>query len=143
MYAVHCTRSGVIRCTLFMVHYLLCMFHCGFHAVFWLHISVLMSLLAAEPRNTPGLLFTSQYLCGTTFLTLTRPVFKAWPILFYWLKLLVPFLSSIVFSFPFFLSLGLYSGAGVFLLIGYKSLSPGIALSTVNLFQIVIVVEIG
>ena len=33
------------------------------------HIGTLMSILAAEPRSTAGLLFPCQYLCGTILVT--------------------------------------------------------------------------
>ena len=48
----------------------------------------------------------------------------------YFPKLLDPFLSSAVFSFLFFLSIGWNCGSGVFRLIGCKSLSTSFALST-------------
>ena len=50
------------------------------------------------------ILFPSQCLCGTILLTLYSMVWAWWvlragPMLFYWSKLLNPFLSSIVFPF--------------------------------------------
>ena len=50
-------------------------------------------------------------------------VSRAGPKLFYWPKQLYPFLSSTVFLFLFFLSIGWYCRAGVFGLMGSKSLS--------------------
>ena len=52
-------KSGVIRCTLFMVHYLCRMCHCVLHRVLWSHISILMYLLIAVLRSTTGPLFYS------------------------------------------------------------------------------------
>ena len=49
---------------------------------------------------------------------------------FYWPKLIDLNLSSTVFNFLFFLSIGCYFGARVFRLIGCKSLSPSLALPT-------------
>ena len=69
------------------------------HAVLWPHISILLSLLAAEPRNTAGLLIPTQCLCGTILPTL-YPMVWDWQVsrvvlmLFYWPQLLDPFLSS-------------------------------------------------
>ena len=45
-------------------------------------------------------------------------------------KLLYPILTSTTFPFLFFLSKGWYCGAGVFRLIGSKSLTPSLALPT-------------
>ena len=42
---------------------------CGLHAVPWSHIGILMRRLAAEPRSSAGLLFTSGCLFGTILLT--------------------------------------------------------------------------
>ena len=47
-------RSGVIRCTLFMMLYLRHICQCGLHAVLWSHIGILMRLLAVESRSTAG-----------------------------------------------------------------------------------------
>ena len=66
---VCCTRSGVTRCTPFVALYLCLMCQSGLHAVLLSHISILMRLPAAEPRSTAGLLFPSQYLAGTLWLT--------------------------------------------------------------------------
>ena len=48
--------------------YLMC--HRASHAVILLHNGILMLFLAAEPSSTAGLLFASQYLCGTILVTL-------------------------------------------------------------------------
>ena len=61
-YYVCCTRSGVIRCTLFTVLYLDRMCRCKLHAS---HIGTLIRLLAAEPRRTAGFLLQCQCVCGT------------------------------------------------------------------------------
>ena len=66
---VYFIRSGVIRCTLLVVHYLDRMCQCGLHAVLWSHICILMHRLAAEPCSTAGLLFPSRCPSGTILLT--------------------------------------------------------------------------
>ena len=131
-YCVCCIRSGVIWCTLSIVLYLCRMRQCGMHSVLWSQIGILMCLHAAKPRSTAGRLFPSQCHCGTILLTLYSMVWdwraaRAWPMLFYWPKLLDSFLHSTVFPF---LSIGWYCGAGVFRLIGCKSLSLSLALPT-------------
>ena len=88
-YYVCCTRSGVSRCTLFMVLFLSHMCWCGLHAVLRSYIGTLMTLLAAEPRIINGLLFSSQYLCGTVLVTPCSMVWnwrvsRSGPIPFYW-----------------------------------------------------------
>ena len=98
-------RSGVKRCTLFMVLYLDRMCQCGLHAVLWSHIGALMHCLAAEPRSTAGLLFPSRCPCGMTLLTKYSMVWDwrvsgAGPMLFYWPKMLYPFYNLLLF-FPF------------------------------------------
>ena len=55
----------------------------------------------------------------------------------YWPKLLHPFLSSTVFSFLFFLSIGWYCWAGVFELTGCKSLSRSLSFTEVFYGKIV------
>ena len=47
-YYVWCIRSGVIRCTLFMVLYLYRAGQCGLQALIWSHIGILMRILAVE-----------------------------------------------------------------------------------------------
>ena len=64
-----CTRSGVTRCTHFVALYLCLMCQSGLHAVVWSHIAILMRLPVAEPRSTSQLLFPSQYLSETIWLT--------------------------------------------------------------------------
>ena len=56
-YCVCCIRSGVIRCTLFMMLYLCRMWQFGLHTVLWSHIGILMGLLAAEFSSIAGPLF--------------------------------------------------------------------------------------
>ena len=76
-----------------------------------------------NPRSTAEPLFSSQYLCGTTLLTLHSMVWDWWvlraaPMRFHWPKLLDPFFDFYCFSF-FFLSVGWYCGVGVFGLIKF------------------------
>ena len=59
-YCVCCIRAGVTRCTLSMA-VRICASADYMHAVLWSHIGILMRLLAAEPRSTTGLLFTSLW----------------------------------------------------------------------------------
>ena len=75
---VCCTRSGVTRCTHFVVLYLCLMCQSGLHAALWSHIGILMRLLTAEPCSTAGLLFPSEYLSGTIWLTLYSMVQDWW-----------------------------------------------------------------
>ena len=124
---VWCLRSGVTRCTFFMMRSLCRMCQCGLHAVRWSHIGIRMLLLTSEPRSTAGLPFLSPYLWGTILLILYSmmcdlQVLRARPMFFYWLKLLAPFLSSTVSSFSSFY--GWCCGTEIFGLIGCKSLSP-------------------
>ena len=78
---------------------------CGLHAVLWLHIGTLMHRLAAEPRSTARLLFSSWCPSGTILLT---PYSMVWDwrvsregiMLFYWPKLLYPYYILLLF-FPF------------------------------------------
>ena len=84
-----CSRSGVTRCTLFVVLFLCRMCRCGLHEVLCSHICELMRLLSAEPRSITGLLFPCQYLCGTIFVTPCSTVWnwrvsRAGPMSFYW-----------------------------------------------------------
>ena len=72
------TRSGVSRCTHFLALYLCLMCQSGLHTVLWLHISIHKHLPAAEPRSTAGLLFPSQYLSGTIWLTPYSMVWEYW-----------------------------------------------------------------
>ena len=100
--------------------------------VLWSHIGILLHLPAAEPRSTSGLLFPSQYLSGTIWLT---PYLMVWD----WRVSragLMPFRCPSC-SLLFFLQLfslyllflyRLVVGAGVFGLIGCQSPSSGLAL---------------
>ena len=68
----------------------------------------LMRLLAAEPRIIPGLLFHSQYLCGTILVTPCSMVWdwlvsSAGPMPFYWPSCSLTFLSNAVFPFSSFI----------------------------------------
>ena len=88
-YCACCTRSGVTRCSLFMVIFLCRMCRCGLHAALSSHIDTLMRLLAAEPHSIAGLLFPFQYLCGTILVTPYSMVWdwrfsRAGPMPFYW-----------------------------------------------------------
>ena len=84
-----CTGSGVFRCTLFMVLYLSRVCRCVVHALLDRTSVHYMSLLAAERRSTIGLLFSSQYPCGTILVTPYSMlcywrVPRAGPTPFYW-----------------------------------------------------------
>ena len=86
---VCCTRLGVTWSTHFVALYLCLMCQSGLYTVLWSHISILMRLPTAEPRSTAGLLFPSQYLSGTIWLTLYLMVWdwqdsRAGPIPFCW-----------------------------------------------------------
>ena len=84
--------------------------------------------LAAEHRSTAGLLFSSRCNSGTILLT---PYSMVWDwrvsMLFCWPKLLYPY-YSLLFFFPFFLSIGWYCIPWVFGLIGCITLSLSLAL---------------
>ena len=64
-YYVCCTRSVVTQWTLCMVLYLSRMCRCESHAVLWLHIGILMRLLAAEPTGRQGIKFYSLSVLST------------------------------------------------------------------------------
>ena len=120
-YYVCCTRSGVTRCTLFVVLFLCRMCRFGLHAALWSHIDSLMRLLAAEPRSIAGLLFPCQHVCGTILVTLCSMVWdwrvsRAGPMPFYWPSWSLIF-CLLLFSL-FFHSVGWCCGVGVFGLIG-------------------------
>ena len=135
-YCVPCIKRLIQR-TLLMVLYLDRMCQCWLHAVLWSHIGILMRHLAAEPRSTAGLLFPSQCASGTILLTQYSmvwdwPVSRAGPMLFYWIKLLYPDYSLLLF-FHFSSFYWLVCGAGVFGLFGCRSpfgLSLSLALLT-------------
>ena len=74
-YYVCCTRSGVTRCTLFMVLFLCRMCWCGLHAVLLSQIDTLTRLLGAEPLSIAGHLFPGLCLCGTILVT---PCLMVW-----------------------------------------------------------------
>ena len=118
-----------------MVLYLVDMFQWGLHAVLWSHIGTPMHRLAAEPRSTPGLLFSFRCLSGTILLTLYSMVWdwrvsRAGQIFFYWPKLLYPYYSLLLFSLSLLSVYWLDCGDGVFRLIGCISLSLNLALPT-------------
>ena len=52
----------------------------GYHEVLWLHVGILIRLLAEEPLSTAGILLPSQYLCETIQLTLYSMVWD-WRVL--------------------------------------------------------------
>ena len=88
-YYVCCTRSGVTRCTLFMVLFLSRMCRLGLHAVLLSHIGTLMRLLAAEPLSIAGHLSPGLCLCGTILVTSCSMVWdwrvsRARSMPFYW-----------------------------------------------------------
>ena len=106
-----------------MVHYRCHICQSGLNSVLWPHISILMSLLAAEPRSTAGHLFPSQnqYFSRTILMTLYSmvldwQVFKSRANAFYWPKLSA---SIFVCCFPFLFFLAMLS------------LSPSFALPTI------------
>ena len=105
---VCCIGSGVTRCIHLKMRYLDRMCHRELHAVPWSHIGIPLRHLAAEPRRTTGLLFSSQWSSGTVLLTPCAMVWdwrisRAGPMLFYWPKLLNPYYSFLLF-FTFFSS---------------------------------------
>ena len=79
------------------------------HSALGLTIGTLMRPLAAEPRNTAGLIFPWQYLCGTILVTTYSVGGGAWrisragPCAFVLVKLLAPFLSYAVIPFSSFI----------------------------------------
>ena len=90
------------------------------------HLSMLMRLLATEPRSTAILLLPFHCLCGTILLTRYLIVWD-WrvlrPMLLYWQKFAGFRFVFQCFQFIFFVSIGWYSGAGVIGLIGCVALS--------------------
>ena len=115
-----------------MVLYLGSMFLCGLHVVLLSQIGILIRFLAVESGSTTGPLFSSQCPCGTTLLTLYSIVWDwrvsiAGPMRFYWPKLHYPLLSSTIFLFLFFLSIGFYCWPGVFGFIWCRSVFPCLA----------------
>ena len=100
-YYLCCARSGVTRCTLFMVLYLSLMCQYVLHAMLWSHIGTLPRLLAAEPRSPSELLLTCQYLCGTILVTPYSmewdwQVSRAMPMHFCWPSCLLPFCLQLI-----------------------------------------------
>ena len=67
--------SDVTRSTHFVALYLCLMCQSGLHAMLLSHIGILLRLPTAEPRSTAGLLFPSQSLSGTIWLT---PYLMVW-----------------------------------------------------------------
>ena len=113
-YCVCCTRSGVIRCTLFMALYLaVCAGVCYMRCCDRTWYNTYESLRCrTSPRSTAGLLFPSQYLCGTILMTPYSiewdwGVSRAGPMPFYWPNCSLPFCLSPILSF----CLGWYRGA--------------------------------
>ena len=100
--AVLCMLYKISCCTPLMVLYLDHMCQCGLDAVLWSHIGTLKHHLAAEPRSTAGLLFLFRCPSGMILLTTYSMVWdwqvsRAWPMLFYWPKLLYPYYSFLLF----------------------------------------------
>ena len=122
-YYVCCTRSGVTRCTLFMVLFLCRMCRCGLHAVLLSHIGTLMRLLAAEPLSIARHLFPGQCLCGTILVTPCLMVWD-WRVLragsmpFYWPSCSLTF-CLLLFSLSLLSFDNWCCGVGVFGLIVY------------------------
>ena len=120
-YYVCCRRSGVTRCTLFIVLFLSHMCRRGLHAALRSHIDKLMRLLAAEPRSIQGILFSCQYLRVKIKLPLVLWCGTGWfqeqgQCLFIGLAARSLFVSC-CFSFLFSHSMGWCYGVGVFGLI--------------------------
>ena len=120
------------RSTHFVALYLWLMGQSGLHAVLWSHIGILMRLPAAEPRSTSGLLFPSQYLSGTIWLTPYLMVWdwrvsRAGPMPFCWPSCSLLFCLQL-FSLSLLFLYRLVVLAGDFGLIGCQSPSPGLAL---------------
>ena len=125
---VCCVRSGVTQCTLFMVLYLCRMFQWGPNAVLWYQIVMLMRLLAVPQDFHCHFRVSVERSC--------------WPCIGWcgnrWFQVQGQCLSIDLadcslfvyyyFPFLFFYSMGWYCGAGVFGLIGCKSLFPSLAL---------------
>ena len=140
-YCVCCIRSGVIRCTLFMVLYLSRMCQCGLHSLLCSYIGILNY---APPRSTVWPVFPSHCPSGTILGDALVDWFSYPCIQWYGtggfqeqgqgffiiLSCSIPFGLLLFFSFLFFLSMGWYCGAGVFGLIGCRWLSPSLALPT-------------
>ena len=125
--------SIMSRWMLFMVLHLCRMCQWGLYAVVWSHIGILMRFPAAKPRSIAVLLFISQYIFWI-FVTLCLMVWdwrvlKAVPMFFNRFQLFV-FLRRPLLSINSFLFRGWYCGAGVFGLIGWQWLSPGLELPT-------------
>ena len=129
------SRSVTVLC---MLHKIRCIMmlplygalrQCLLHAVPRSHIGMLMRLLAAERRSTAGLLFISLCFCETILQTKNSAVWdwqllRAGPLLFDRPKLLACFL------FHFKIYIIWYCEAQVIELMGYKSLTPSLALPT-------------
>ena len=126
-------RSGVKRCTHFMVLCLYRKYQCGFLAVLWPHIGALMHRLAAEPRRTAGVLFPSRCPCGMILLT---PYSMVWDwrvsraklmLFFIGLRCSIPSIIFCSFSLLLFLFIGWYCGTGARL-----STAPGLGVDQVE-----------
>ena len=128
-------RSGATRFTRLMMRYLDRMCLCGLHAVTWSHIGILVRHLAAEPRSTASLLFSSQCPSGTILLTPYSMVWdwrvsRAWPMLFIGLSCSIPTIVFYYFSISLLPVYWLVLWARVFGLLGCISLSLSFALRT-------------
>ena len=78
------------------------MYQSELHAVFWLHIGLLMHLYAAEPRSITRTFIPLSVFGWQDFSNGVRLAgLKSSAILSYWLKLLAPFLS-LLFSLSLF-----------------------------------------
>ena len=122
LYKIRCNPVHPLNGALSL--YLDHMCQCGLHAVLWSHICTLMHRLAAEPRSTAGLLFPSRCPSETILLAPYSMVWdwrvsRAGPMFFFiGLSCSIPTIVFYSFPFLFFLSIGWYSGAQVFGLIG-------------------------
>ena len=128
-------RSVVVLCIFYMIlcnrMHILSIFNCGAlplscvpvrvtrgALVAHRDIGMFMLLLAAEPRSPTGTLFPTPCHCGTILLTLYSIVWdwrfsRAGIMIFYWTKLLAPFLSSTVFPLSFSFSRWVLWGWGL------------------------------
>ena len=128
-YYVYCAKSGVTRCTLWVVLYLSRMCRCVLRAVLWSYIGILMRLLAAEPRRPQDFIPLSVSLWNDigdpVFDGVAQADFKSRANSFLLAQLLVRSLFlSYCFPLVIFYSMGLYCGTGVLGLMGVNHSLP-------------------
>ena len=104
----NCIRSGVIRCTLFMLLYPCTICQYGIHVVLWSRIGILMRLRCrtSQQRRTfiAVLVSIRNDLANLTLYSMEWywNALRAGPMFFKWPKLLAYFMSSIVFPLSSF-----------------------------------------